>query len=90
MRLHDSMLVTLIQLIDRIPPPLQPDPRRRGRPLVYSDRLFLKALVIMIVRHLHQVNGLLSVFTQPAVAMATLRHLLSEQGRFPSHRTWER
>ena len=60
MILHDSMLVTLIQLIDRIPLPSQPGPRRRGRPLVYSDRLFLQALVIMIVHHLHKVNGLLA------------------------------
>lgn len=84
------MLVTLIQLVDRIPLPSQPDPRRRGHPLVYADRLFLKALVIMIVRHLHKVNELLSVLTQPTVEMATLRNLLSEQGRFPSRRTWER
>jgi hypothetical protein len=25
----------------------------RGRPIIYSERLFLKALVIMIVKHLH-------------------------------------
>ena len=34
---HDSVLVQLIRLIDRIPAP----PRRpRGRPLFYSERLF--------------------------------------------------
>ena len=45
-----SILVALVQLVDRLP--LPPAPRRRGRPAVYSDRLFLKALVIMIVKHL--------------------------------------
>ncbi len=47
MILHDSRLVTVIQLVDRIPLPSQPDPRRRGHPLVYSDRLFLNALFII-------------------------------------------
>ena len=33
-----------------------PTPKRgRGHPQVYSDRLFLKALVIMIVRQIHSV-----------------------------------
>ena len=58
--------------------------------MVYSDRLFLKALVIMIVRHLHKVNELLSVLAQPTAEMATLRALLHEQATFPSRRTWER
>ncbi len=57
---------------------------------MYSDRLFLKALVIMIVRHLHKGHELLSVLAQPTAEMATLRSLLSEQGRFPSRRIWER
>ena len=45
--------------------PAQPSNQQRGHPRVYSDRLFLKALVIMIVRHLHKVNELLSVLAQP-------------------------
>ena len=44
----------------------------------------------MIVRHLHQVNELLSVLAQPTAEMATLRALLHEQGSFPSRRRWER
>ena len=90
MVLQDSLLVTLVQLIDRVPMPPQPSKRGRGHPVVYSDRLFLKALVIMIVRHLHKVNELLSVLAQPTAEMATLRALLHDQGRFPSRRTWER
>src|SRR5215472_1463641 len=44
----------------------------------------------MIVRHPHKVHELLSVLAQPTAEMALLRGLLSEQGRFPSRRTWER
>lgn len=50
---HDSVLVQLIRLVERIPSP-PPPPRRRGRPIFYSEKLFLKALVIMIVRRLHR------------------------------------
>jgi len=46
---QDSLLVILVQLVDRLPMPAQPSKRRRGHPVVYTDRLFLKALVIMIV-----------------------------------------
>jgi hypothetical protein len=57
---------------------------------VYSDRLFLKALVIMIVKHLPRVHTLLAVLDQPTPEMRRLRALLSEHGRYPSRRTWER
>ncbi|HLX59343.1 MAG TPA: transposase [Ktedonobacteraceae bacterium] len=90
MILQDSLLVTLVKLVERLPMPVPARKRQRGHPMVYSDRLFLKALVIMIVRHLHTVHGLLSVLAQPTAEMATLRSLLSEQGHLPSRRTWER
>ena len=48
---QDSLLVTLVQLIDRLPAPAPPGKRKSGRPNVYADHLFLKALVIIIVRH---------------------------------------
>jgi hypothetical protein len=57
---------------------------------VYSDRLFLKALVIMIVRRLHKVHELLSVLAEPTAEMDAVRGLLVEQGRYPSRRTFER
>ena len=86
-----TLLVTLILLVDRIPmPPAPVCKRKRGRPKVYSDRLFLKALVIMIVRHLRKVNELLSVLAQPTAEMQQLCVLLTESGRYPSRRTWER
>jgi hypothetical protein len=86
---QEPLLVILMLLIDRIPMPV-PVPPRRGRPTVYPDRLFLKALVIMIVRHLHKVHELLSVLAQPTSEMQTLRALLMENGRYPARRTWER
>jgi hypothetical protein len=84
---QDSLLVTLVKLVDRVPLPAAPGKRGRGHPKVYPDRLFLKALVIMIVRHLHNVHELLSVLAQPTAEMRTLRLLLTEQ---ESRRTWER
>ena len=59
---QETILVQLIRLIDRIPAPPPPTTRRSpGRPIVYSERLFLKALLIMIVRRLHKVGELLAV-----------------------------
>jgi hypothetical protein len=81
-----TLLVTLILLVDRIPMPPPLCKRKRGHPQVYSDRLFLKALVIMIVRHLHKVNELLTVLEQPTLEMEALRALLSENGRYPARR----
>jgi hypothetical protein len=87
---ESSLLVALVLLVDRIPL-VDPPPRGRGRPAVYPDRLFLKALVIMIVRRLPRVGTLLAVLDQPTVDMRRLRGLLTdERGRFPSRRTWER
>ena len=87
---QDSVLVQLIRLVDRIPTP-QPLPRRpRGRPYLYSEKLFMKALVIMIVRRLHRVGELLAVLEEPTPEMRMVRQLLSEEGRFPARRTFQR
>jgi len=85
-----SLLVTLVALVDRLPEP--PPPKRgRGRPKTSPDRLFLKALVLMIVRRLHTVHELLTVLDQPTAEMAQLRGLLTlPDGRYPTRRTWER
>jgi hypothetical protein len=87
---QEPLLVILVKLVERIPMPPPPAKRKRGHPLVYPDRLFLKALVIMIVRHLHKVHELWSVLEQPTAEMQVLRTLLTENGRCPSRRTWER
>lgn len=87
---QESLLVTLVKLVDRVPMPPSPLKRERGRPKFYPDRLFLKALVIMIIRHLHKVHELLSVLEQQTAEMQTLRALLTTDGRYPARRTWER
>jgi hypothetical protein len=46
----ETVAVQLLRLIERIPQP--PPKRQRGRLVVYSDGLFLKAMVIMIVKRL--------------------------------------
>ena len=86
---QESMLVVLVRMIDCIPAPLV-GPAKRGRPITYPEKLFLKALVIMIVKHLHKVYELLSVLNEPTFEMEQLRSLLTEHGRYPTRRTWER
>jgi hypothetical protein len=85
---QDSVLVQLMRLIDRIPTP--PPRRSRGRPKFYPHNLFLKALLIMIVRRLHRVGELLAVLDEPTPEMRVVRELLKEKERFPSRRTFER
>ena len=79
-----SVLVTLVCLVDAIPPPPPPPTRGPGAPRLYPDRLFLQALVVMIVRHLHTINELLTVLDQPTAEMRTLRALLMHEERFPT------
>jgi hypothetical protein len=86
---QESMLVVLVKLIDRIPTP-PGEAAKRGRPVRYPEKLFLKALVIMIVKHLHKVQELLSVLNEPTFEMQQLHSLLTENGRYPARRTWER
>jgi len=93
MALQDSLLIALVQLIDVIPLPPPPKPHR-GYPHVYSDRLCLKALVIMIVRRLATAGtrlrvSLLAILEQPTPEMQQVHALLTEHGRSPSRRTWE-
>jgi hypothetical protein len=90
MLLQDPLLVLLIRLVDRLPLPPSFEKRGRGKPRIYSDRLFLKALVIMIVKRLSTAYELLSVLHQPIPEMQTVRSLLFEDGRFPCRRTFER
>src|SRR5579872_4673285 len=84
-----SPLVSLVRLVDALP--LPPAPGGRRRPWVYGERLFLKALVVLLVRRLPTVHSLLAVLAEPTAELAQLRAQLSdERGRFPSRRTWER
>ena len=88
---QECLLVILVQLVCLIPMPAPPAKRSRGRPQVYPDRLFLQALVIMMVKRLHKANEFLAVLAEPTPEMSCLRALLTDQtGRFPTRRTWER
>jgi hypothetical protein len=44
MVLQDSLLVTLVKLVDRLPIPSPSGKRGRGHPRVYPDRLFRKRI----------------------------------------------
>jgi hypothetical protein len=86
---HDSVLVQLIRLVECIPTPQPPPQRPRGGPYLYSEKLFMKALVIMIVRRLHRVGERLAVLEEPTPEMRMVRQLLCEEGRFPVRRTFQ-
>lgn len=90
MVISNNLLVNLVQMIDRIPMPPPPAKQSRGHPITYSDRLMLKALLIMIIRRLYSAWALLRFLEQAEPVVAQLRALLTEQGRFPCRRTWER
>jgi hypothetical protein len=64
--------------------------RKRGRPQDYTDRLMLKALLIMIIRRLYTAYSLLAFLEQDDYVAQQLKALLHEDGKFPSRRTWER
>jgi Transposase DDE domain len=85
-----SILVSLVRLVDHLPFPPPPAPRKRGRPQTYSERLLVKALVVMIIRRLYTAWALLAFLQQDDPVVAQLRPLLTEQGRVPTRRTWER
>jgi hypothetical protein len=86
----DSILVSLIRLMDHLPFPPPPGQRTRGRPQTYSDQLLVKALVVMIIRHLYTAWARLAFLQQEDPVVQQLRALLTEPGQFPTRRTWER
>ncbi len=87
---HGSILVSLLWLVEQIPTPPPPAKRQRGRQETYSDKLFVKALIVMIIRRLYTAYALLSFLEQADPVAQQIRPLLTEHGRFPTRRTWER
>lgn len=85
-----SILVSLVMMIDLIPCPPEPAKRRRGHPKDYSDRLIVKALVVMIIRRLYTAWALLAFLEQDDPVTRRLKEVLTENGKFPTRRTWER
>src|SRR5215470_7555913 len=87
---QNSLLVSLVLLVDRLPWPPEPKKRSRGRPKKYSDRLIMKALLIMIIRRLYTASALLTFLQQDDSVVLQLRALLYQDGCFPVRRTFER
>lgn len=87
---YGSILVSLLWLVEQIPTPPPPAKRQRGRQETYSDKLFVKALIVMIIRRLSTAYALLHFLDQDDPVALQLRPLLTEHGRFPTRRTWER
>ncbi len=90
--LHEKpLLVTLVMLVDQIPVVAPVKKRGPGRPKAYSDRLIIKALIIMVIRRLYTAYSLLAFLEQDTSLTRELRALLTnEKGQFPVRRTWER
>jgi hypothetical protein len=86
----DSILVSLVRLVDSLPFPPQSPQRKRGRPQTYSEQLLVKALGVMSIRRLYTAWALLAFLQQPDPVVQQLRPLLTEHGQFPSRRTGER
>ena len=87
---HGSILVSLLWLVEQIPTPSPPGKRPRGRQEFYSDKLFVKALIVMIIRRLYTAYALLNFLEQADPVAQQVRLLLTEHGRFPTRRTWDR
>lgn len=88
---QEPLLVILVKLVDCIATPEPVQKRGRGHPKVYTDRLIVKALVIMVIRRLYTAYSLLAFLAQETSLTRQLRELLKNpDGRFPSRRTWER
>ena len=64
MRIRGSLLVSLLWLVEPIPTPPPPAKRQRGRQETYSDKLFVKALLVMIIRRLYTAYALLHCLAQ--------------------------
>jgi hypothetical protein len=86
----ESILVSLVRLVDAVPFPPPPAQRKRGRPHTYSEQLLVKALLVMIIRRLYTAWALLAFLQQDDPVVLQLRPLLTEHGQFPTRRTWER
>jgi hypothetical protein len=86
----EPILVTLVRLVDWIPEPPTPVQRKRGRPKVDADGLIVKALIIRIIRRWYSATSLLAFLEQETALTRPLRGWLTQAGRFPWRRTWER
>jgi hypothetical protein len=87
---HGSLLVSVLWLVEPLPTPPSPVKRQRGRQAFSSDKLFVKALIVMLIRRLSTAYALLSFLGQDDSVAQQIRPWLTEHGRLPTRRTWER
>ena len=88
---QESLLVTLLSWVDRLPEEAFAErPRGKGHGQVYSERVFVKVALVMLVQHWPRVQECYEALHQPSAEMERLRAELSERGRFPSRRTLNR
>ena len=87
---HGSILVSFLWLGEQLPTPPPPAQRQRGRQEFYSDKLFVKALIVMIIRRLYTAYALLTLLEQDDPVAPQIPLLLTAHGRFPTRRTWQR
>ena len=85
-----SILVSLVRMVDHLPFPPPPTRRKRGRQQTYSAQLIVKAVVVMIIRRLYTAWALRAFLHQADPVVAQLRPLLTEHGQWPTRRTWDR
>jgi hypothetical protein len=89
-RERDNALLLMLALLENLPLPFSPEPRRPGRKFHYDQRLFLKAAVIMTLKKFSKVYELLTTIKEPTPEMRLLREHLIYQQRMPTRRTFER
>jgi len=95
-QIRENALFLMLALIDKIPSDIDtllPQSTRSvkpGRKQLYSDRLFLKAAVIMILKRFSKVYELLTTINEPTVEMQQLRQYLTQEQKMPTRRTFER
>ena len=70
----DSILVSLVRLVDSLPFPPPPARRKRGRQQTYSDQLIVKALVVMIIRRLYTAWALLALCITVRPLLGAIHH----------------
>lgn len=87
---REPLLWQLLSLVDAIPEPPPPSKRRRGCPVTYPDTLFLKILLLMVLRRFFKVHEVYGFLSQESAEIDGLRALLFPDGKVPSRRTLER
>ena len=75
---HGGMLVSLLWLVEQLPPPPTPVNRMRGQQESYADKLFIKALIVRIIQRLSTAYTLLHFLDQDEPATQQIRPMLTE------------